>query len=365
MPGTGKTATVKEVLRGLHEQASMEELPAFEEVWINALALSTPHQLYSTLWYALTSRNAAPARAAQLLEGRFSSPSTRRRPVIVVVDELDCLVTRKQTVLYNLLDWPSRRHARLVVVGIANTMDLPERMLPRVHSRLGLARAVFQPYTRDQIREIVTDRLSGLGVFRGDAVEMASRKVAALSGDVRRALHICRRAAELAEARYSADEAGTSAPAAATSSSSSAASASASADSATAELQLVQIADVQTAARELSATRHVSALKALPLLEKIAMVAVFLQLRASGSMACPLQGVFRRASSLLRSHLGWSGSRLPTMDEVGEMVARLGDQRLLLLDRTRGRWPVVRLGLQADDVPFALREESAISPMLD
>jgi hypothetical protein len=47
------------------------------------------------------------------------------------------------------------RHSRLVVVGIANTMDLPERLLPKVLSRLGLARVVFSPYTRDQIRTII------------------------------------------------------------------------------------------------------------------------------------------------------------------------------------------------------------------
>lgn len=39
--------------------------------------------------------------------------------------------------MYNLFDWPTRRHARLVVLTIANTMDLPERMMiNRVASRL-------------------------------------------------------------------------------------------------------------------------------------------------------------------------------------------------------------------------------------
>lgn len=39
--------------------------------------------------------------------------------------------------MYNLFDWPTRRQARLVVLTIANTMDLPERiMINRVASRL-------------------------------------------------------------------------------------------------------------------------------------------------------------------------------------------------------------------------------------
>lgn len=59
--------------------------------------------------------------------------------------------TRKQTVLYNLFEWPSRRNARLVVVGIANTIDLPERCLPRVSSRV-TSRLTFGPYHKQQVR---------------------------------------------------------------------------------------------------------------------------------------------------------------------------------------------------------------------
>ena len=51
--------------------------------------------------------------------------------------QLDLLWTRKQHVLYNLFEWPTRRHSRLIVLAIANTMDLPERiMMKRVSSRL-------------------------------------------------------------------------------------------------------------------------------------------------------------------------------------------------------------------------------------
>lgn len=53
------------------------------------------------------------------------------------------------------------------------------------------------PYTYKQLEEIVLARLKGLDVFVTDAVRLVSRKVAAVSGDARRALDICRRATEL------------------------------------------------------------------------------------------------------------------------------------------------------------------------
>lgn len=55
--------------------------------------------------------------------------------------------------MYNLFDWPSRPGSKLIVVAIANTMDLPERiMMNRVSSRLGLTRMTFQPYTHTQLQ---------------------------------------------------------------------------------------------------------------------------------------------------------------------------------------------------------------------
>ena len=53
--------------------------------------------------------------------------------------------------LYNLFDWPTRLGVRLVVVGVANTMDLPERLGDKIQSRLGCERIVFKSYTREQV----------------------------------------------------------------------------------------------------------------------------------------------------------------------------------------------------------------------
>ena len=55
---------------------------------------------------------------------------------MLVVDELDMLWNKKQSVLYNIFEWPTYKWAKLVVLAIANTMDLPERvMINRVSSR--------------------------------------------------------------------------------------------------------------------------------------------------------------------------------------------------------------------------------------
>jgi len=196
VPGTGKTATV---VRVISELAQRSDLPNFEYVEINGMKLPEPHQLYTALWKALTGKQASPQKAAMYLDQRFRTKNDRRPICVLLVDELDYIMTRQQNVIYNLFDWPGRRSARLLVVGISNTIDLPDLLMPRVHSRLGLTKLHFEPYNSDQIRRIIHARLEALPAFSSDAVELCARKIASVSGDIRRALQICRRAAEMAE----------------------------------------------------------------------------------------------------------------------------------------------------------------------
>lgn len=59
-------------------------------------------------------------------------------------------------------------------------MDLPEKLLPRISSRMGIQRLCFGPYNYQQLQEIILSRLRGIGAFEKQAIEFASRKVSVL-----------------------------------------------------------------------------------------------------------------------------------------------------------------------------------------
>ena len=137
-PGTGKTATVREVVAQLNASVLADELDDFIFVEINGMKVTDPHQAYSLLWEALRGDRVSPSHALDLLEREFTNPSPRRVPCVVLMDELDQLVTKNQSVMYNFFNWPGLRHSRLIVLAVANTMDLPERTLSnKISSRLG------------------------------------------------------------------------------------------------------------------------------------------------------------------------------------------------------------------------------------
>lgn len=165
VPGTGKTACVMEVAHSLQQ---CSDTPAFRFVYINALYLPTPAQFYSKLFesikgvrvlqilvllyldhsalsmklcfqfkvhhlVAAVAGYRVGAVAARIgLEEFFGSQKPSARTTVLVVDEIDMLLTRDQSVLYNLFGWPHQPTARLAVIGIANTLDLPHRLLPKV-----------------------------------------------------------------------------------------------------------------------------------------------------------------------------------------------------------------------------------------
>jgi origin recognition complex subunit 1 len=145
-PGTGKTATVREVIGRLEEAVGSDELDDFIFVEINGMKITDPHQSYSLLWEALKGQRASPAQALDLLGREFSNPSPRRTPCVVLMDELDQLVTKNQAVMYNFFNWPTLKHSRLIVLAVANTMDLPERTLSnKISSRLGMCIKYLDP----------------------------------------------------------------------------------------------------------------------------------------------------------------------------------------------------------------------------
>ncbi|KAG1905407.1 P-loop containing nucleoside triphosphate hydrolase protein [Suillus fuscotomentosus] len=208
VPGTGKTATV---------HAINNETNPFTYVEINGLRIPEPSAAYNLLWETVSGHDVASdghlktsaKEALKQLTKHFSA-GARAGPAghacIVLMDELDQLVTAKQDVVYNFFNWPTIAGSKLVVIAVANTMDLPERVMTgRVRSRLGMIRTNFQPYTTQQLEKIVHARLKeakeGLeeppDVINTDGVKFAAMKVSSISGDARRVLDICRRAVEL------------------------------------------------------------------------------------------------------------------------------------------------------------------------
>ncbi|RHY47709.1 hypothetical protein DYB34_010707 [Aphanomyces astaci] len=176
LPGMGKTATVKEILRTLERERDAQTIPPFTWIEVNGLHMPKPDQAYSMIWKALETfhfqaKSFNAKRARDCLDALFKLDNSSRPVLILVLDEMD----------FMLAGW-----------------DLPERLAPKLRSRFGINRIAFRSYTHDQIQRILHQRLASLNVFERGAIEIYAKALAHQSGDVRKALMVCKAATERA-----------------------------------------------------------------------------------------------------------------------------------------------------------------------
>ncbi|WFD23566.1 Origin recognition complex, subunit 1 [Malassezia equina] len=361
VPGTGKTATVRESVRALQSQQERGELPAFSFVEINGMKLASPMQAYTELWCAIsgTGQRLHPRAALSKLSAFFSSGmNAKKTPTVVLMDELDLFVTSRQDVIYNMFHWPDLPDSNLVVIAVANTMDLPERTLqPKVASRLGMTRIPFMPYTDRQLLDIVRARLdideqgqrcSSVAatagcetVFKIDALVFASKRVANVSGDARRMLDVCRRAVEGAEERALAQQV---------------------------EPAPITIHDIREVMDRMARSGRAAHIAALSRHAKLLLASMFACIRRTGVSEVVWKDVLMHHTALCRTHsvarLGMAGNDynehellrpLSTLCQLGLVVAvgaGAGSAR-------GGSYARYLLAVQEDEVHVALGEGEA------
>ncbi|KAF0751006.1 origin recognition complex subunit 1 isoform X3, partial [Aphis craccivora] len=318
VPGTGKTATVKRVIDSLNADLLMKH--SFKFVEINGLRLANPHQAFSVIWKELMGETVSSSRAQTLLNDYFSNKKVKELSTILLVDEVDHICNRKQDVVYNILDWPSQTGSKVVVITIANTMDLPERVLRGcVTSRMGLTRLVFKPYTFQQLQEIIMNRLIGNSTFDPDAVQLVARKVAAISGDARRALDICRRAIDLIKSED--------------------------------DSQLITINHITQVLSSILSGVRVTAIRCCCLIEQYFLRALSDLTSSTGIEHSTIDSVYTQLKSICLLE----GEELPNEQQVLIIAYRLRDSGLIFLEKKR--WDLFRkvsLNVSPEDISYAL-----------
>lgn len=194
LPGTGKSALIAEVLPAILQGARVAN--------INCMT-TTPDQIYALVAkeFGYINRNARISKeeAVEFLDDIFITPGQGHA---LVLDEMDHILTSDQEVLFKIFEWATGP-TNLVVVGIANAIDLTDRFLPRLQAHdLKPEVLPFKPYSSQDIVAIIEQRLKALGeeqLIHPAAVRICAAKTAANSGDLRKAFDICRKAIEMVE----------------------------------------------------------------------------------------------------------------------------------------------------------------------
>ncbi|KAI9664958.1 MAG: AAA ATPase [Bathelium mastoideum] len=206
-PGTGKSALVSEM--GM----SYEESTCIKYTYLNCMSIKSVSDLYSRLIESCREdADTSSGKPVEILQHTFLPTSRNGSSFFVVLDEIDYLLGLDGDMLCTLFEWSLAPSSALTLIGIANALDLTDRFLPRLKARnLKPQLLPFLPYSAAQIASVITSKLRGLMKEQNEAdksfvpfihpaaIQFCSKKVAAQTGDLRKAFDICRRAIDLIE----------------------------------------------------------------------------------------------------------------------------------------------------------------------
>ena len=225
MPGTGKTASVKCVVNILESELNEAKkkrnsnrelikngIIPFKKLFLSGMEYPNISNVFKIIYNFIFTKQKKLTinKYIQLLDNfflerkKYNSSIELNDPtnshILLIIDEIDILINSSQNLLYNIFNWTTYEYSKLIVISISNTLDLPNRLFPKIKSRMGNNKIMFKPYNKEELRIIIKDRGIDLKLFSEDALRLSCVKVAAINGDLRRIFQILARAKQINEA---------------------------------------------------------------------------------------------------------------------------------------------------------------------
>lgn len=223
MPGTGKTASVKCIVNILESELNEAKkkrnnrdlikngIIPFKKLFLSGMEYPNISNVFKIIYNFIFTKQKKLTinKYIQLLDNFFSERKKYNSSIelndptnshiLLIIDEIDILINSSQNLLYNIFNWTTYEYSKLIVISISNTLDLPNRLFPKIKSRMGNNKIMFKPYNKEELRIIIKDRGIDLKLFSEDALRLSCVKVAAINGDLRRIFQILARAKQINE----------------------------------------------------------------------------------------------------------------------------------------------------------------------
>ncbi|XP_074574009.1 cell division control protein 6 homolog [Curcuma longa] len=332
-PGTGKTLSIGKVKECFIGWSKEVGVLSPEVLTINCTSLTSTSEIFSQMLvkFEPSKRKATNTSPLQHLQDIFSQKKHQSgRMLLMIADEMDYLITRDSVVLHDLFMLTTLPFSRFVLIGIANAIDLADRFLQKLEP-LNCKPAVitFRAYSKDQILKILQQRIMALGydVFQPAALEYCARKVAAATGDIRRALDICRCAIEVLEAELRGSVTNK-------------------------ETEMVSFHHIDVAISRSFKSPVVDIIQSLPQHQQVILCSFVRLSQHCKKNATTLAELNRSYSEICKS----TQFRPVGMMDFASLCSALNDQGLLEITQSRGdKSKKIKLKVDSSDITFALK----------
>ena len=205
--GTGKTISIKHILKNIIEIADKNKIP-IKPIYINCKlkrVADTEYRLIAQLIKEFEQEIPSTGLPTDEVYNIFYKLlDSEKKFILLVLDEIDQL-TKKigDEMLYNLTRINAELHnSQICLVGISNNLVFAENLDPRVKSSLSEEEIIFPSYNALQIQDILRKRAEKAfksNTIQPGVIEKCSAYAAREHGDIRRAIDLLRISGEVAE----------------------------------------------------------------------------------------------------------------------------------------------------------------------
>ena len=189
-PGIGKTALIKYMIKELQETSLDEQItPVYINCWKKDSSYKIALEICAQINYKFTHNKDTD----QLLKETLKI--LNKKPVLLCFDEID--KSADYNFLYTLLEELYKK----TLVLITNNVKLPSQLDERIRSRLVPELINFEPYTLDETKAILQQRIEYAFIpnaFKEDVLDLISLKTYSLK-DIRYGLFMLRESGNIAE----------------------------------------------------------------------------------------------------------------------------------------------------------------------
>jgi len=197
-PGIGKTAVAKYVFR------EFEEYSGIKTFYINCWDYKTAHAILAKIAvdFGVLAMRKGMAKD-EILEKIIEACKKTGKSLIICLDEVDQLVFSEEEALYDLLRINQYVENPVGIVFISNNPYVFTNVDPRIRSSLDIESIEFKPYSLQEMKDILQERIKLAFVAVEEGVLMLAANTAVnKGGDVRVGLECLIKAGRLAEQEH-------------------------------------------------------------------------------------------------------------------------------------------------------------------
>jgi archaeal cell division control protein 6 len=197
--GTGKTCTTKKVMDEFtaaagHGKASMH--------YVNCRIYNSRYRILQRILKGYVPELEKSGFGLPFLYEKLVETASLGEQLVIILDEIDMVKDLDELVYTLTRSNDEMKQGGVSIVGISNRVSFKDSLDPRSRSSLYETEMIFEPYTAEQLKRILEQRVGegfGEGVVEPGAVNLAAAITSQESGDARYALKLINKAGEMAE----------------------------------------------------------------------------------------------------------------------------------------------------------------------